>query len=46
MSKTKKEQRSAKKAEREKKQAQRVINWIVGALVLLFVVAIAIALTI
>ncbi len=46
MSKTKKEQRAAQRVEREKKQAQRVINWIVGALVVLFVVAIAIAMTI
>lgn len=38
MSKTKKELRAAKKAEREERQARRVINWIVGGLIILFVV--------
>lgn len=46
MSKKQKEQRAAKRDEREKKQAQRVINWIVGALVLLFAVAIVITMTV
>lgn len=46
MSKIKKEQRAAQRAEREKQQAQRVINWIVGALIVLFVVAVAIAMTV
>lgn len=39
MSKTKKEKRAAKKAAREEAQAKRVINWIVGGLVVLFVIA-------
>lgn len=39
MSKTKKESRAAKKAAREEAQAKRVINWIVGGLVVLFVIA-------
>ena len=36
---SKKAERAAKRAAREEKQAKRVINWIVGALVILFVVA-------
>jgi len=38
MSKTKKDLRSAKKAEREERQAKRVISWIIGALVILLLV--------
>ncbi|MBQ7495952.1 MAG: hypothetical protein IJT75_09445 [Bacteroidaceae bacterium] len=38
MSKAKKETRAAKRAAREEKQAKRVINWIVGAIVILFVI--------
>lgn len=38
MSKEKKQMRAAKKAAREERQAKRVINWIIGGLVLLFVV--------
>ena len=37
MSKTKKNLRAAKKAAREERQAKRVINWIIGGLVVLFV---------
>ena len=37
MSKTKKNLRAAKKAAREERQAKRVINWIIGGLVILFV---------
>ena len=40
MSKTKKNLRAAKKAAREERQAKRVINWIIGGLVILFVLAI------
>lgn len=39
MSKTKKEMRAKKKAAREEAQAKRVINWIIGALVVLFLCA-------
>lgn len=39
MSKTKKEMRAKKKAAREEAQAKRVINWIVGGLIVLFVIA-------
>ena len=38
MSKLKKESRAAKRAAREEKQAKRVINWIVGAIIILFVI--------
>ncbi len=38
MSKTKKEIRAAKKAAREERQAKRVINWIIGGLIVLFIV--------
>ena len=39
MSKIKKETRAAKRAAREEQQAKRVINWIVGGLIVLFVIA-------
>ncbi|MCR4994287.1 MAG: hypothetical protein K6A32_02745 [Bacteroidales bacterium] len=39
MSKAKKESRAAKKAAREEAQAKRIINWIVGGLIVLFVIA-------
>jgi threonine/homoserine/homoserine lactone efflux protein len=39
MSKAKKEMRAAKKAAREEREAKRVINWIVGALIILFAIA-------
>ena len=39
MSKAKKEMRAAKKAARKEREAKRVINWIVGALIILFVIA-------
>ncbi len=39
MSKNKKELRAQKKAAREEAQAKRVINWIVGALIVLFLCA-------
>ena len=39
MSKAKKEMRAKKKAAREERQAKRVINWIVGGLIVLFVIA-------
>jgi len=38
MSKAKKELRAAKKAAREERQAKRIINWIVGGLIILFIV--------
>ena len=38
MSKLKKESRAAKRAARGEKQAKRVINWIVGAIIILFVI--------
>ena len=38
MSKAKKEMRAKKKAAREEKQAKRVINWIIGGLLVLLVV--------
>lgn len=38
MSKAKKDTRAAKRAAREEKEAKRVINWIIGAIVILFVV--------
>lgn len=38
MSKAKKEMRAKKKAAREERQAKRVINWIIGGLILLFLV--------
>ncbi len=39
MSKIKKEARAAKRAAREERQAKQVINWIVGGLIVLFVIA-------
>ncbi len=39
MSKAKKEMRAAQKAAREERQAKRVINWIIGGLVILFLVS-------
>lgn len=39
MSKAKKELRAAKAAAREERQAKRVINWLVGALIILFLLA-------
>lgn len=39
MSKEKKQLRAAKKAAREERQAKRVINWIIGGLVVLSVCA-------
>ncbi len=39
MSKAKKAERAAKRAAREEKQAKSVINWIVGGLIILFVLA-------
>lgn len=44
MSKAKKELRAAKKAAREERQAKRVINWIVGALITLFIIGVVYAL--
>ena len=38
MSKAKKAMRAAKKAAREERQAKRVINWIVGGLIILFLI--------
>ena len=38
MSKTKKDLRAAKKAAREERQAKRVINWIIGAIAIIFIV--------
>ena len=38
MSKAKKEMRAKKKAAREERQAKRVINWIVGCLIVLLLV--------
>ena len=38
MSKAKKELRAAKKAAREEREAKRVINWIVGGLIVLFII--------
>lgn len=43
MSKFKKESRTAKRAAREEKQAKRVINWIVGGLIILAVIAVTYA---
>ena len=43
MSKAKKEMRAKKKAAREEAQAKRVINWIVGTLIVLFLVTAAYA---
>jgi len=31
--------RAAKRAEREEKQAKKVINWIIGALIVLFLIS-------
>ncbi|MCR5780133.1 MAG: hypothetical protein K6G70_06280 [Bacteroidaceae bacterium] len=39
MSKAKKAMRAAKKAAREEREAKRVINWIIGGLVVLFLIA-------
>lgn len=39
MSKAKKQMRASKKAAREEAQAKRVINWIIGGLVILFIIA-------
>ena len=44
MSKLKKESRAAKRAAREEKQAKRVINWIIGAVIILFAVMVVYAL--
>ena len=38
MSKAKKEMRAAKKAAREERQAKRIINWIVGGLLVFFLI--------
>jgi len=38
MSKAKKELRAARKAAREERQAKRVINWIVGGLLVFFLI--------
>lgn len=38
MSKAKKELRAAKKAAREERQAKRIINWIVGGLLVFFLI--------
>ncbi len=38
MSKAKKEMRAAKKAAREERQAKRIINWIIGGLLVFFLI--------